>query len=227
VGIGDPIYNQADSRLRATHGNTSKGTDQIPLARLVGSGNEIETAAKQSGLSRQQLLTGPTATGASLEAILHSNPQILHFAVHVVSPPEQPGQAAIALSLKNGMPELLTSEEIATFRLPESLVVLSGCSSGRGKTLPSAGLMGLGRAWLLAGASAVIVSSWPTPDDSGAFFSAFYRHFQAVRMQGGGVGQIARSAAFALQQTQLDMQNSNGYRHLPAFWAAYSVISKE
>jgi CHAT domain-containing protein len=131
------------------------------------------------------------------------------------------------LSLRNGLPELLTTEEIATFRLPGSLVVLSGCSSGRGKALPGAGLMGLGRAWLLAGAAAVVVSAWPTPDDSGLFFSAFYQHFQTAQTQSGGSGQLGRAAAFALQQAQLDMQRSTGYRHLPAFWAAYSVISKE
>jgi CHAT domain-containing protein len=232
VGLGDPIYNLADSRLSPERAfvavNASQaGLSRVSLARLVGSGNEIQTAANQSGLPRRQLLTGPRATSAELQATLRDGPQVLHFAVHVVSPPEQPGQAALALSLKNGLPELLTTEEIATFRLPESLVVLSGCSSGRGKTLPGAGLMGLGRAWLLAGAAAVVVSSWPTPDDSGLFFSAFYRHFQTAQTQSGGSGQLARAAAFALQQAQLDMQKSTGYRHLPAFWAAYSVISKE
>jgi CHAT domain-containing protein len=232
VGLGDPIYNSADTRLGSEHisvplNNSSAGMSQIPLARLVGSGNEIQAAATQSGLARKQLLTGPHATSAELQAALRENPQIIHFAVHVVSPPEQPGQAALALSLRNGLPELLTTEEIATFRLPGSLVVLSGCSSGRGKALPGAGLMGLGRAWLLAGAAAVVVSAWPTPDDSGLFFSAFYQHFQTAQTQSGGSGQLGRAAAFALQQAQLDMQRSTGYRHLPAFWAAYSIISKE
>jgi CHAT domain-containing protein len=232
VGLGDPIYNLADSRLGPERGSVpvnipQAGTAQISLARLVGSGNEIQTASDQSGLPRKQLLTGPHANSAELQATLRDNPRVLHFAVHVVSPPEQPGQAALALSLKNGFPELLTTEEIATFRLPESLVVLSGCSSGQGKDLPGAGLMGLGRAWLLAGAAAVVVSSWSTPDDSGLFFSAFYRHFQIAQTQSGGPGQLARAAALALQQAQLDMQRSTGYKHLPAFWAAYSVISRE
>jgi CHAT domain-containing protein len=236
VGLGDPIYNFADSRLNMPDARREPesvsvrkqaGTAQVSLARLVGSGNEVQAAANQSGLPNKQLLIGPLATSAELKTTLRDNPQIVHFAVHVVSPPDQPSQAALALTLKNGLPELLTTEEISTFRLPESLVVLSGCSSGRGKTIPGAGLMGLGRAWLLAGAAAVVVSSWPTPDDSGVFFSTFYKHFQTAHIRNGGPGQLARVAAFALQQTQLDMQKSTGYRHLPAFWAAYSVISRE
>jgi CHAT domain-containing protein len=81
--------------------------------------------------------------------------------------------------------------------------------------------LGLSRAWLLAGAAAVVVSAWPTPDDSGQFFSAFYAH---LRTQSGP---LAQRAATALQQAQLDMQRGGGYRSAPSFWAAYSVISKE
>lgn len=227
IGLGDPIYNSADSRLQPNRPSAPASAAQISLARLVGSSSEIRTAAKLSGLLDTQLLTGALATGADLQKTLSGRPEVLHFAVHVVSPPEQPGQAALALSLKNGLPELLTAEEIATYHLPESLVVLSGCSSGIGKAVPGAGLMGLSRAWLLAGAAAVIVSSWPTPDDSGRFFSAFYRHFQITQAHSGGAGQLARTASLALQQAQIDMQNNSGYRRAPAFWAAYSVISRE
>jgi CHAT domain-containing protein len=101
---------------------------------------------------------------------------------------------------------------------------MSGCSSQQGETLPGAGLIGLSRAWLLAGASAVVVSAWPTPDDSGHFFSSFYSHFQPVTSTSGS---LAKRAAVALQQAQLEMQRSNGYGSSPSSWAAYSVISKE
>ncbi len=102
--------------------------------------------------------------------------------------------------------------------------MLSGCASQQGENLPSAGLVGLSRAWLLAGASAVIVSAWPTPDDSGRFFSSFYSHLELNKSKAGN---LAERAAVALQKTQLDMQRSVGYRSSPSFWAAYSLISKE
>jgi CHAT domain-containing protein/Flp pilus assembly protein TadD len=220
IGIGDPIYNLADPRKdHALGSGTSKQNSSLTtLARLVGSEREINSAAKASGLPQTEMLTGKNASGAALRHALITPPEILHFAVHVVSPKERPGEAALALSLtKNGVPELLTAESVATYRTPGSLVVLSGCASQQGEVLPSAGLIGLSRAWLLAGASTVIVSAWPTPDDSGQFFSTFYSHFQRAS------GPTAKRAAIALQQTQFDMQAHSDV----SYWAAYSIVSKE
>ncbi len=225
VGIADPIYNLADTRLNRKPGwdATPVEASSVTLARLAGSGQEVRNSAQQSGLQNQQVLDGLQASTASLRKALDSPPEILHFAVHVVSPPDSPQEAALALSLtKDGVPELLTPEAIATFRLPGTLVVLSGCSSIQGKTVPSAGLLGLSRAWLLAGEEAVIASSWPTPDDSGRFFSLFYSHLRAAN-----TGTLSQRAAFALARTQVELQHGRGYTSSPSYWAAYSVISKE
>ena len=80
---------------------------------------------------------------------------MLHFAVHVVSPDSHPDEAAIALSLSaDAEPELLTREAILNYRVPGALVVVDGCFSGQGAAVPTAGLIGFSRAWLLAGAAA-------------------------------------------------------------------------
>jgi CHAT domain-containing protein len=192
------------------------------LARLVASGREVRAAARETQSSDAVLLTGADATRQNLVAALAHNAGILHFAVHVVSPPARPQESALALSLRNGIPELLTPEAIAALRVPGSLVVLSGCSSGLGKVLPGAGLQGLSRAWLLAGAAAVVVSNWPTPDDSGRFFSSFYDHFDHITS-----GDTAQRAALALRQTQLEMLHGSGYKTSPHFWGAFAVIAKE
>jgi CHAT domain-containing protein/predicted negative regulator of RcsB-dependent stress response len=223
LGIGDPIYNQADARLvRASLPDARTLPESITLARLVGSEKEIRSAAKETKLAETILLTGPKATKTDMLSAFGHDPGIVHFAVHVVSPPGQPQEAALALSLKNGLPELLTPEVIASFHIPGSLVVLSGCASGQGKVLPGAGLVGLSRAWLLAGAAAVVVSSWPTPDDSGKFFSSFYGHFDQILS-----GDTAQRAALALRRAQLDMLRGSGYQTSPSFWGAFAVISKE
>ena len=223
IGVGDPIYNRADARLvPARYADAKTVSSSITLARLPGSDREVRSASKEAHSTDPVFLTGSKATRDDLKAALAHPPGVLHFAVHVVSPPDQPQQAALALSLKNGIPELLTPEAVASFHTPGSLVVLSGCSSGQGRVIPGAGLVGLSRAWLLAGASAVVVSSWPTPDDSGRFFSSFYGHFNQDHS-----GDIAQRAALALRQTQLDMLNGSGYQTSPSFWGAFSVISKE
>jgi tetratricopeptide (TPR) repeat protein len=223
VGIGDPIYNLADARLeRVRFADARTISSGATLARLVGSEKEIQSAAKETGFPTPVLLTGTRATRENLVAALNRDTSVVHFAVHVVSPPDQPQQAALALSIKNGIPELLTPEVIASLHVPGSLVVLSGCSSGQGKILPGVGLVGLSRAWLLAGAAAVVVSSWPTPDDSGSFFSSFYSHFDEIHS-----GNTAQRAALALRRTQLDMLNGSHYQTSPTFWGAFAVISKE
>ncbi|MBV8833675.1 MAG: CHAT domain-containing protein, partial [Acidobacteriaceae bacterium] len=87
--------------------------------------------------------------------------------------------------------------------------------------LPGAGVIGLSRAWLLAGAAGVIVSAWPTPDDAGSFFTAFYNH---LRSSPGGP--LAKRAAAALAQAQLDVRRIQG-DSASSPWATYSIISKE
>ncbi|HEX3680951.1 MAG TPA: CHAT domain-containing tetratricopeptide repeat protein [Bryobacteraceae bacterium] len=223
VGIADPIYNLADSRRAGAPLVQARRTGKTTvLARLAGSDREVRAAAAASGLAGTELLSGAKATGDVLRHAAAKRPTVVHFAVHVVSPEGRPQEAALALSLtSDGIPELLTPEAVASYRVPGSLVVMSGCDSEQGKTFPSAGLIGLSRAWLLAGAAAVIVSAWPTPDDSGEFFSSFYAHFQKDS------GTLAKRASLALQEAQLDMQRGGGYRSSPSLWAAYSIISKE
>jgi CHAT domain-containing protein len=224
VGVADPIYNQADSRLPRTDRSAAR-LSAVALARLPGSEREIHASAGASGIAGPIFLTGINATASSLRRALLHPPQILHFAVHVVSPEGHPEEAALALSLgPNHVPELLTPETVASFRVPGTLVIMSGCASEQGRILPSAGLIGLARAWLLAGAAGVIVSAWPTPDDSGQFFASFYRHLETGAPASGS---LVRRAAVALAQAQAQMQSAGGYRSAPSFWAAYSLISKE
>jgi CHAT domain-containing protein/predicted negative regulator of RcsB-dependent stress response len=228
VGVADPIYNLADSRrapgvaLVAVRHQAS----MLSLGRLTGSDREVRASAAAAGLPGVQILTGANASISGVKAAFSERPEIVHFAVHVVSPEsaqgEAKGEAALALSLTgNQLPELLTKETVAAMRVPGSLVVLSGCASEQGEILPSAGLVGLSRAWLLAGAAAVLVTAWPTPDDSGTFFQSFYSHFRIAS------GTISERAALSLQQAQSDMRASSGYRNKAAFWSAYSLISKE
>ena len=225
IGVGDPIYNQADARL-LTGGKGTKPARPLRLARLAGSQTELENASRSWKPQASVLLTGGHATLAELQsAIDRQTPGVLHFAVHVLSPEEHPEQAALALSLTpKGLPELLTPELISTLRVPGTVVVLSGCASQRGKVLPGAGLIGLSRAWIIAGASAVVVSAWPTPDDSGRFFEAFYSN---LRKHDSSAHSVVERTAAALREAQLEMQRDSGYRRSPDYWAAYSVIAKE
>ena len=89
-------------------------------------------------------------------------------------------------------------------------------------SLPGEGIPGLSRAWLAAGARTVAASLWPTPDDTGQLFRAFYSNLR--ESSGAGVG--VRTAR-ALRQAQLNMLQSSSWRSQPRYWAAFFITGKE
>jgi hypothetical protein len=215
VGVGDPIYNPADPRQDRT---APAGQPSFTLPRLIGSGAEIDRCAKSWGGERVTL-TGGQANRATVTEMVARRPAVLHFATHFVTLPDTPTTALIALR----QPELLGAEQISAFRAAPELVVLSGCASGAGQTIPGAGLMGLTRSWLLAGANGVAASLWPTTDDRGELFSSFYRHY-STGPHAGEAG--SRAAADALRQAQIEMLQSTDWRRVPRHWAGFFLISK-
>ncbi|MFZ0936659.1 MAG: CHAT domain-containing protein, partial [Bryobacteraceae bacterium] len=174
------------------------------------------------------LLEGARAARPELAAALDRDPEIIHFATHFLesSAPQsnRAGSASaayglIALSLTGrGETELLTPVEIAHWKTRAELVVLSGCHSDAGRVLPGAGLLGLTRAWLAAGAHSVAGSRWETPDESGALFAVLYRELRS---------QPTPDPALALASAQREMIRSGGWRARPRYWGAYFMVGNE
>jgi tetratricopeptide (TPR) repeat protein len=228
VGLGDPIYNRADPRLprRPNPGQTSASTARrMELARLVGSSREIESCARvwRSHGYEPILLRGAAANRENLAGALGRNPAVLHVAAHILFPPQYSGPGLIALALqRDGEIELLSATEIAAMRLKLGLVVLNGCSSAHAATLPGAGLMGMTRAWLAAGARAVIATRWAIGDEGdGEIFQSFYDRLSSVPGS-----QHRGSSAQVLQQAQLTEVRAGGRRANPASWAAYFCVER-
>ncbi|MBC8165870.1 MAG: CHAT domain-containing protein [Bryobacteraceae bacterium] len=218
IGMADPIYNAADSRFQ-------KGTAEgLQLARLPGTRQEIDNCSRAWGLDPSPvLLTGMEFSEKQMKLQLDRHPAVLHLAAHVLPHPKSADQIMIALGLKHGQqPEYLMPAEIARWRKPVGLVTLSGCSSGTGDAHPGLGLFGLTRAWLLAGASSVVASYWPIPDDEGKLLSGMY---ERLGMLGGTF--TALDVARALQFSQSNMRGEKGWRSHPGYWAGFFVVAKE
>jgi CHAT domain-containing protein len=231
LGLGDAIYNRADARWSGgLTGNwfrhVSPGNG-LRLARLSGTGDEVRTALSIWGSG--SILTGESATREKLAQNLNSSTGILHLATHVIPAPQLSSLAGrptvnnsraglIVLGLdRSGEPGFLDMRDIVLRPMHLRLVVMSGCSSGDASALPAAGLMGLTRAWLGAGASDVLATRWPVVDDSGPFFASFYRHLKEHPSSG---------AADALREAQIEMIRSNSYRSRPEYWASYFLVGK-
>lgn len=88
---------------------------------------------------------------------------------------------------------------------------MTGCDTGSGDARPGAGLQGLTTAWQMAGASAVLATSWPVRDSRGEILASFYKYLQHL------------PAAEALRRSQMDMLDSGTWRALPSYWAPYQI----
>ena len=222
VGVGDPVFNQADPRYPVNPSRTTAGSGRnaaMVLPRLPNTALEIRACAQawQSPLPR--LLTGSAANTGNVESELASSPAIIHFATHVVTAPGEFGSGLIALSLDaNGAIGLLGPKEIAARPVAGPLVVMDGCHSAQGDTLPGSGAMGLTRAWIAAGARAVISTFWDVPDDSAQ--SLMMNFYRALRETDRG------NPALALREAQLAALHSAGPDRQPLRWAGYFLLSR-
>ena len=232
VGVGDAVYNRADARwpraqqpLLRGAGIASPGGSAnriLELPRLPGSAREIGKCAGiwRANGRRVLILEGEDANKHNLAKALQSNPSVLHVAAHILFPTQQARQGMVALGLQPDQKvELLSATEIASMRAKLGLVVLDGCSSGQGPVLPGTGLMGLTRAWLVAGARAVIATRWPVADhDTGELFSSLYRLYFSRRSD--------RPVSFGrlLREAQLNDLHAGGPHADPAYWATYFCV---
>ncbi len=111
---------------------------------------------------------------------------------------------------------LLTAAEIGWLDLRATeLVVLSACSSGLGRPLPGEGMLGLRRAFRLAGARAVVSALWPVPDDATAdLMLGFYEHLWRD-------GLAPAAALRAAQIDALRADRARGGDGAPHAWGAF------
>jgi CHAT domain-containing protein len=219
LGVGDPIYNVADQRGRSLGFFLRRNQAEGQLHRLVGSGREVEASARswRDGSGSATVLQGPAARRDAFLGLLVRHPAVIHLATHVLEPADRREQAFVAFGLgisstsSSPQPQYLTTSSIAGLHVPGALVVMTGCATGTGDARAGAGLLGLTRAWLMAGARAVISTAWPVEDSSGEIFSRFYHYLPE------------NSAAEALRRSQVEMARGGTWRAAPAYWASYQL----
>src|SRR5262249_34975224 len=127
---------------------------------------------------------------------------------------------------------LVQAFEILERRFDLDLVVLSACESGLGRLERGEGLIGLARAFRLAGARNLVVSLWKVDDAAtAAFMSEFY-----VRLAAGATPASAlRDAKLALLQrgdATADARTTRGVAAVerserlaaPSAWAAFVLL---
>jgi CHAT domain-containing protein len=141
--------------------------------------------------------------------------QILHIATHSIEDQVFPELSSLVFSLadEKGQPRngLLTYYEISDLDLPLDMVVLSACRTGSGKEIKGEGVLGLGRAFLHAGVSRVVVSLWDVDDEATAYLmQRFYE----------GMFHRDLSPPEALRQARLAVRSQPQWQ-APYYWAPF------
>jgi CHAT domain-containing protein len=110
---------------------------------------------------------------------------------------------------------ILTAEEIGALDLSGvEWAVLSGCETGVGRVQAGEGVLGLRRAFQMAGAGALIMSLWPVEDDAAR---EWMRALYAGRLGGMTTAEAVRSAGRALIESRRRAARSTH----PFSWAAF------
>jgi len=193
-----------------------------PLGQLLGAEQEVQSAADALAIP-SRLFTGKTALKSHMsDAALAS---ILHFATHAVIDMDSPRDSYLLLAPEDEDGGQLSLWQIANGpRLSADLVVLSACSTAVGPSYAGEGVLGLSKAFSLAGATGVAASLWPVADDSTkVLMQQFYK----------GLADDT-PAASALRQAQLQLLNDGpgwlartilGQRDFshPYYWAPFII----
>ncbi|MEO1336336.1 MAG: CHAT domain-containing protein, partial [Myxococcota bacterium] len=125
-----------------------------------------------------QLRSGVDASEASFKADLNAPYRVVHFAAHAIVDDVAPERSALWLSTGSRNEDgLLQAREVMGLDLSNRIVVLASCRSASGRIDSAEGIMSLSRAFLAAGATAVVGSRWRLNDRHGLFLSkALYTH---------------------------------------------------
>jgi CHAT domain-containing protein len=143
---------------------------------------------------------------------------VIHFATHGSFNKKNPLFSGLELQPDAKNDGRLQVYEIVGLHLRAQLVTLSACETALGSgyfdEIPAGDeFVGLTRAFLSAGTSAVVASLWEVNDSSTAqLMRSFYRH----------VSRQSPSESFAIAQRAM-LHGDTAHRH-PYYWAAFVVV---
>jgi CHAT domain-containing protein len=191
---------------------------------------ELRIGSNLMGRGKSELITGSLFTDTDLAARKDLRDfRVIHFATHglVTAPrPECPARPALLTSFGAGDSDgLLSFKEVFDLSLDADTIILSACDTAGTATAAATrdagvatggnfALDGLVRAFVGAGARAVIASHWPVPDNFDATRTLITGLFSDV-------GQT--SVGEALRASQVRLMDAADTSH-PYYWSGFAII---
>lgn len=197
-------------------------TDAIAfLGKLPYSEKEVQNIASLFGKENSLVKIGQDANKKAFADLAPGYTDV-HLATHGLLDEEKPMNSSLVLAPTNDDDGMLSVKDIMCMSdLKAKLVVLSACQTGRGK-ITGDGVVGLSRAFIIAGTPAVMVSQWNVDDIMTEYqMKQFYKSYLA----GAGKSKSLREAQLA---TIKFMEGSTrpALRANPRYWAAFQLIGQ-
>ncbi len=182
--------------------------------------DEIEEIAKLLGVKTipPDVLLNIRANETSLRKIYLKDYRYIHFATHAGLSGEVQGikEPFILLGqVENKGPDdgFLTLSEVLELTLDADMVVLSACSTGKGRIIAGEGVANFARAFQYAGSRSVLVSFWKVASKPAVeFMTTFYSYLEA------GKGR-AESLKRAREEIKAKYPN-------PFYWAVFGLYGE-
>jgi CHAT domain-containing protein/tetratricopeptide (TPR) repeat protein len=217
--LGDPNYPDPSMIAGLPLSEIEEATRGVDLqsyfAPLPETRTEVESISKLFPGQPRALLFGERALESIVKGTDLSQYRYVHFATHGILGGEVPGIGEPALVL-GGEPNedgFLKASEAEQLKLNAQLTTLSACNTGSGNFVQGEGVMGLSRAFLLAGSESVLVSLWPVASEATEdLMLRFYKY-----MQNGERPQVA------LRHAKIDIKSKLSH---PFFWAPFILIGQ-
>lgn len=199
--VADPVYPKtielaglsAGELQTITRSNVAGNFAPLPETR-----SEVTSIARLLGNEQSVMLLGDKATESEVKRADLKRFRYVHLATHGILGGDVPGigEPALVMAEEKGEDGFLTASEAEKLGLQADLTVLSACNTGSGEYYTGEGVMGMGRAFLVAGSRSVLVSLWPVESKATeALMVSFYRNLRA-----------GQGAAEALRNAKLEMQ---------------------
>jgi CHAT domain-containing protein len=204
-------------------------TDVRSLTPLPDTADELCGVAEDLKISSDDIWLGARATETNIKMLSDQGRlaeyQVVHLATHgtlageisgssepglIFTPPEK------ATDLDDGY---LSASEVAALKLDADWVILSACNTAAGGAQGAEALSGLARAFIYAGARALLVSHWSVSSEA------------TVSLITHAVGAISHDkklgCADALRRAMLAMiDQGKPHEAHPAYWAPFIVVGE-
>jgi CHAT domain-containing protein len=208
--LGQPLYGRDlrrlfESPLIAGNPHLPESTNwSVPP--LPGAEQEAQAVAKMVNATP---LLGREATKAEIVSRAGKS-SLLYFATHGVASGQNPlSDSFLMLSAEKFEQGWWTAREIQSEKLSAGIAVLSACQTGLGQA-HDAGIIGLARAFQIAGVPRVVMSLWKVDDQATSqLMQAFVKHLET---------QIPSEA---LRQAMLEVRQDYSE---PSKWASFVIF---